>query len=73
MRVLPMRVDAGDIILFSSHHLLSYGAKLFTLSEWDHVGLIVRWFNQSLRIFEATGDGVGLYDLDARMLVNSKK
>jgi len=67
MKAVPIRVDAGDIVLFSSSHLLSYGAKLFTFSEWDHVGIVIRWFNQSLRILEATGEGVGLYDLDARM------
>lgn len=30
---VPFRCDAGDILLFSSSHLMSYGTKLFTLSR----------------------------------------
>ena len=32
----------GDIVLFSSKNLSSNFAKFFTISEWDHVGIVVR-------------------------------
>jgi hypothetical protein len=32
-RELSCRLDAGDVVLFSSTHLLAYGTKLFTMCK----------------------------------------
>ena len=64
---LPIRADTGDIVLFHSKHISSYGTKLFTLSQWDHVGFVIRWTNSNLKLFEATSLGVGLYKLSSRL------
>lgn len=30
---VPMRLDTGDIVLFSNSHFLAYGTKFFTMSQ----------------------------------------
>ena len=40
---------------------------MFTMSQWDHIGIVVRWANNELKLFEATGNGVGLFKLSARL------
>lgn len=64
---IPVRMDTGDVILFNSSHLLSYGTKLFTWSQWDHVAVVVRTIKNRLKLLEVTSDGVGYYDLDERI------
>ncbi len=66
--IIPFRLDVGDIVLFSSSHFLSYGTKIFTRSKWDHVGVVVRWSNNTLRFLEANAEGVKLYRLDEKLL-----
>ena len=66
-QVIPIRVDTGDIILFHNSHFASQATKVFTRSQWDHVGMVLRWGNNELKLFEATADGVGLFKLKARL------
>jgi len=67
---ISLRIDSGDIFLFSSTHLLSYGTKLFTRSRWDHVALAVRWWDNEMKLLEATTlDGVETHNLDERLAV----
>lgn len=65
--VLPLRVDTGDIVLFHNAHFASQATKVFTRSQWDHVGVIVRWRDNELKLLEVTSQGVGLYKLSARL------
>eukprot|EP01103_Thecamoeba_quadrilineata_P019121 TRINITY_DN7614_c0_g1_i1.p1 TRINITY_DN7614_c0_g1~~TRINITY_DN7614_c0_g1_i1.p1 ORF type:complete len:510 (+),score=63.96 TRINITY_DN7614_c0_g1_i1:40-1569(+) len=64
---LPVRLDTGDIILFNNTHALSYGTKLFTWSQWDHVAMVVRNQKNRLKLLEATADGVCYFSFDRRM------
>ena len=66
-RVLPLRMDTGDIILFHNKHLASQATKMFTMSQWDHIGVVLRWADNGLKLFEATSNGVGLFNLAARL------
>ena len=66
-KVLPLRLDTGDLILFHNSHFASQATKMFTMSQWDHIGIVLRWSNNELKLFEATGNGVGLYKLSARL------
>ena len=36
------KMKTGDIVLFSGKGGISHGIKLFTLSKWSHVGMILR-------------------------------
>jgi hypothetical protein len=38
----------------------------FTGSQWDHAGIVLRWADNGLKLFEATAGGVGLYNLQVR-------
>jgi len=65
---IPLRLDTGDIILCNTSDLRSYGTKIFTRSQWDHMAIVVRWWNNELRLLEATSDeGVEAYNLDHRL------
>lgn len=44
----------GDIILFSGHGAISNLIKLFTKSEWSHVGIALRNGTTDLYIWEST-------------------
>ncbi len=66
-QVLPLRLDTGDIILFHNSHLASQATKMFTMSQWDHIAIVIRWKDNGLKLFEATGNGVGLFNLKARL------
>jgi hypothetical protein len=71
-----VRVDPGDIILFSrqcsSMDMLSasicLGAKLGTLSSWDHVGIVTRNHDGQLEIVEANLGGITRRPLEQRLL-----
>ena len=71
MRVVPMRMAAGDILLVSSSAIITHGVKLATSSQWDHVAMIVslRGKPNRLRLFEATMEGVECYALDDALRV----
>lgn len=65
---IPMRLDTGDIVLFDNSHILAYGTKFFTMSHWDHVAMVVRWWNNEIRLLEATLEGgVEMYNFDDRI------
>ena len=61
---IPLRLQSGDVLLFSQSTGAARITKIFTWSRWSHAALIVRRRNGFLSVLEATGDGVGLYDLD---------
>ena len=42
IRELPQIVRTGDVILFSSYNFGANITKCCTVSEWDHVGVVVR-------------------------------
>eukprot|EP00013_Stygamoeba_regulata_P006374 CAMPEP_0177633204 /NCGR_PEP_ID=MMETSP0447-20121125/2709_1 /TAXON_ID=0 /ORGANISM="Stygamoeba regulata, Strain BSH-02190019" /LENGTH=365 /DNA_ID=CAMNT_0019134841 /DNA_START=345 /DNA_END=1438 /DNA_ORIENTATION=+ len=65
--MLPCRMATGDILLFDNSELMPHITKLFTLSAWDHVAMVVEK-EHYLCIFEVTHpEGVGLYNLDRRI------
>jgi hypothetical protein len=61
---IPLRLDTGDIILMNIAKTTSRFIKLFTWCQWDHVGIVIRWKNNRLRLLEATAEGVTLYNLN---------
>ncbi|WP_207063995.1 YiiX/YebB-like N1pC/P60 family cysteine hydrolase [Motiliproteus sp. SC1-56] len=36
------KLKTGDIVLFSGKGAISHGIKLFTLSKWSHVGMVIK-------------------------------
>jgi len=55
------QADTGDIILFKTKNISASIQRSFTRSEYDHVGLILRYSTGEIVLFEATGrEGVGL-------------
>lgn len=58
--------DWGDLILFRSSNSLSGLQRMATGSEWDHVGLVVR-YRRCLQLLESTVEGVTLNPLAARI------
>uniref|UniRef100_H3HC99 Anaphase-promoting complex subunit 4 WD40 domain-containing protein n=1 Tax=Phytophthora ramorum TaxID=164328 RepID=H3HC99_PHYRM len=62
----------GDLILFNSRAKVSGIQRSMTRSEWDHVAIVVpSRDNSNLQLLEATGDGVTLTPLTARLLAYS--
>lgn len=61
----PLRLQTGDVLLFSQSTGAARITKIFTWSKWSHAAMVVRRRNGFLSVLEATGDGVNLYDLDA--------
>jgi len=55
------QADTGDIVLFKTKNISASIQRSFTRSEYDHVGLILRYSTGEIVLFEATGrEGVGL-------------
>eukprot|EP00742_Colponemidia_sp_Colp-10_P002997 GILJ01003198.1.p1 GENE.GILJ01003198.1~~GILJ01003198.1.p1 ORF type:complete len:467 (+),score=67.59 GILJ01003198.1:137-1537(+) len=53
--------DTGDIILFRSKDAVAKMQRSFTRSHWDHVGVILRYRDGDIALFEATGlEGVAI-------------
>eukprot|EP00008_Paramoeba_atlantica_P010375 CAMPEP_0201498448 /NCGR_PEP_ID=MMETSP0151_2-20130828/71151_1 /ASSEMBLY_ACC=CAM_ASM_000257 /TAXON_ID=200890 /ORGANISM="Paramoeba atlantica, Strain 621/1 / CCAP 1560/9" /LENGTH=179 /DNA_ID=CAMNT_0047890015 /DNA_START=25 /DNA_END=560 /DNA_ORIENTATION=+ len=74
LRGFSLRMSVGDILLVSSSAFLTHGVKLATSSKWDHVAMICfepgkKKRVESLRLFEATMEGVELYDLEQALSV----
>jgi hypothetical protein len=60
--------DTGDLIFFKSTKFQSKLQRFFTKSEFDHVALILRMDNNTIFLFESTGQmGVNLLSLDLFM------
>jgi hypothetical protein len=66
VRDLESTVRTGDLILFSSKHASAQITKCFTVSEWDHIGLVVKFSSKHVYILEYAG-GVYLYPLFTRL------
>jgi hypothetical protein len=66
-RVLPFRINTGDILLFDSSSILTYGTKIFTRSKWTHVAMVVILADVLLLLESTTENGVDLYRLDSRL------
>lgn len=65
LRSIPFRVDVGDIILMNNPDWITKITKWSTWSQWDHVALVCREKgHKSLRLLEATSDGVNTYRLE---------
>eukprot|EP01090_Pellita_catalonica_P023583 TRINITY_DN9804_c0_g1_i1.p1 TRINITY_DN9804_c0_g1~~TRINITY_DN9804_c0_g1_i1.p1 ORF type:complete len:388 (-),score=48.20 TRINITY_DN9804_c0_g1_i1:37-1200(-) len=73
MRCIPLRLNFGDIILFNNPEWVRLTIKVATGSEWDHVGMVVKFSDESggsnFRYFlvEAVNDGVKHFDLEKRL------
>jgi hypothetical protein len=50
--------ETGDIVFFRGKSLGGKVQRFFTRSEFDHVGLILRYKNEKIVLFEATGHSV---------------
>ena len=66
VRDLESSVRTGDLVLFSSKHASAQITKCFTVSEWDHIGLVVKFSSKHVYILEYAG-GVYLYPLFTRL------
>ena len=66
VRDLEGSVRTGDLVLFSSKHAAAAVTKCFTASEWDHIGIIVKFGPRHVYILEYAG-GVFLYPLFTRL------
>jgi len=55
--------NTGDIILFRGYSKGSSLQRLFTCSKYDHVGVVLKTFDDSILLFESTSDlGVSFID-----------
>ncbi len=61
---IPLRLQSGDVLLFSQSTGAARITKIFTWSKWSHAAIVIRRRNGFLSVLEATGDGVNLYELD---------
>lgn len=61
---LPLRLDTGDVLLWHNVTLGSIGTSLVTSSTWNHVGIIVQWTDLTLKVLQATSEGVVFDPLD---------
>lgn len=61
--------DTGDIILFNNPFLATDIIKVATDSEWDHVGMVLKYSDNPLEtiIIESVGCGVSMYYLEQRL------
>jgi hypothetical protein len=68
LRSIPLRLEAGDIILINNSEFYRHTIKIATGSEWDHIAMIVRRRGtDALMLFEATVEGVDVFRLDLRL------
>ncbi|ETP41783.1 hypothetical protein F442_11202 [Phytophthora nicotianae P10297] len=72
LQVLEFYTRPGDLILFNGRAKVSVLQRSITRSEWDHVAIVVPPSEgEYLQLLEATGDGVTLTPLTARLLAYS--
>nr|CCA21462.1 ribonuclease H2 subunit A putative [Albugo laibachii Nc14] len=65
---LDKQIDFGDILLFSCRFGSSICQRKFTGSRFDHVGIVIPGLRGgNLRLLEATGEGIRVYPLIARI------
>jgi uncharacterized protein YycO len=65
--VLPLRLQAGDVILFNTTFISGNATKLLTWSNWDHMAMVVETPKKKLKLFEAIPDGVNLFSINSRL------
>ncbi|DAZ97400.1 TPA: hypothetical protein N0F65_011284 [Lagenidium giganteum] len=71
---LHVGLDYGDIILFSCRFGASIVQRKFTGKRFDHVGMVVPGQSRNLlRIIEATGEGIQVYSLKARLMAYARE
>lgn len=63
---VPMRLEAGDIVLISNSEFYTHIAKLGTMSVWDHIAMVVE-VEKELHLFESSPDGVFTTPLNRRL------
>lgn len=63
---VPMRLEAGDIVLISNSEFYTHIAKLGTMSVWDHIAMVVE-VDKELHLFESSPDGVFTTPLNRRL------
>ncbi|POM80228.1 Hypothetical protein PHPALM_1966 [Phytophthora palmivora] len=72
LQVLELYTRPGDLILFNGRAKASTLQRSMTRAEWDHVAIVVPAHEGgNLQLLEATGDGVTLTPLTARLLAYS--
>jgi len=65
LKEVPIRLNPGDLILCASNTLITHTVHISTRSRWDHVAMVVKVRgHDTLRLFEATMDGVEAYYLN---------
>lgn len=65
---LPLRLDAGDLVLVHNTRLITHTVHISTRSQWDHVAMIIKTnAHDELLLFEATMDGVEAYLLNTAL------
>eukprot|EP01094_Clydonella_sp_ATCC50884_P004650 TRINITY_DN13686_c0_g1_i1.p1 TRINITY_DN13686_c0_g1~~TRINITY_DN13686_c0_g1_i1.p1 ORF type:complete len:710 (-),score=223.53 TRINITY_DN13686_c0_g1_i1:9-2138(-) len=69
-KLIPLRMNVGDLILINSSAFLTHGVKWTTGSQWDHVAMVTQSRTSGkLSLFEATTDGVAQYTLSSALKV----
>ncbi|KAL6080149.1 Ribosome biogenesis protein BOP1 [Balamuthia mandrillaris] len=68
LQAIPLRVEAGDIVLFSDNDLAKQAVQFACQSQWDHMAMVIRLRDRKgVFLFEATMAGVDVYKLDQRL------
>jgi hypothetical protein len=71
---LHVGLDYGDIILFSCRFGASVLQRKVTGAKYDHIGIVVPGASRNLlRILEATGEGIQVYSLKARLMAYARE
>ena len=71
---LLQKADTYDILLFKNKTLMSKVQRFFTLSDYDHVAMLIKTSTSNLFLLEATSNaGVAIYPLEALISLNIRK
>ncbi len=66
VRQLPYRIQAGDLLFFSSAKLVTTGTKIATRSQWDHVAIALLYKDyKKLYVLQSTMSGVAVVEIEA--------
>ena len=50
--------DTGDLLLFQGSSFATKVQRVITMSDYDHVGMVLRYSNGKIVVFESTGQTV---------------
>lgn len=68
LRLLPCRVQPGDLLFFSSKKLATTGTKLASRSRWDHVALVIAYKDyKKTYLLESNSLGVQVNEAEAAL------